>query len=80
MSNHPNRGWRSRWSVDLESSTASHRDGWAFKFSQVAGFPGVYDGECINQPVPMTRDHLAQAARVAREAGEIYVEYRKLRQ
>ncbi len=36
MANHRNRGWRSRWSIDLEAATAKHRDGWVFKFSPAA--------------------------------------------
>lgn len=74
MSNHPNRGWRSRWSVDLESATATHRDGWIFKFSIVDGSPGFYDGECVGQPSPLTPDRMIGAARIAREAGDIYIE------
>lgn len=74
MTNHPNRGWRSRWSINLESATATHRDGWVFKFSPVDDEPGAFDGECIEQPSPLTSEHIAQASRVAREAGDIYIE------
>lgn len=79
MVNHPNRGWRSRWSIDLESATATHRDGWVFKFSPVDGEPGAFDGECVVMPAPpspLTQEHLAQASRIAREAGDIYIEAR----
>jgi hypothetical protein len=79
MANHPNRNWRSRWTVDLEAATASHRDGWAFRFSPVAGEPGAFDGQCIAQPEPLTQEHLAQAQRIAREAGDIYIEARHAR-
>lgn len=79
MVNHPNRGWRSRWSIDLGAATATHRDGWVFKFSSVDGEPGVFDGECIEQPSPLTPERLAQVARVAREAGDIYIEARNAR-
>lgn len=35
--------------------------------------------ECIGQPSPLKQEHLAQAARVAREAGDIYIEARNAR-
>lgn len=79
MTNHPNRGWRSRWSVNIETATATHRDGWAFKFSQAAGETGEFDGKCIDQPSPMTPEYMAKAARIAREAGDIYIEARNAR-
>lgn len=74
MANHPNRGWRSRWTVDIESSTATHRDGWVFKFTPDEDDPGAFDGDCIGQPEPLTPEHIAQAPRIAMEAGEIYKE------
>ena len=76
MTNHPNRGWRSRWSINLETATASHRDGWVFQFSPVAGGTGAFDGKCTGQPSPLTPEHMAKAARIAREAGEVYIEAR----
>jgi len=79
MTNHPNRGWRSRWTIDLESATATHRDGWVFKFSSVDDEPGAFDGECIGQPTPLKSEHISQASRVAREAGDIYIEARNAR-
>jgi len=79
MTNHPNRGWRSRWTIDLETATATHRDGWVFRFFPVNGEPGIFDGKCIGQPTPLTAAHVAQAARIAREAGDIYIEARNAR-
>lgn len=76
MTNHPNRGWRSRWSIDLETATATHRDGWVFKFSHAADQAGAFDGKCVAQPSPMTHEHMAKASRIAREAGDIYIEAR----
>lgn len=76
MVNHPNRGWRSRWSVNLETATAMHRDGWTFKFSPAEGETGVFDGKCTDQPSPLTPEHMANAARIASEAGYIYIEAR----
>ena len=77
MANHPNRGWRSRWSIDLETATATHRDGWSFKFSPAADQSGAFDGKCITQPSPLTSEHLAKAPRIAMEAGDIYIEARR---
>lgn len=78
MTNHPNRGWRSRWSVDLETATATHRDGWVFKFSPATdGTLGAHDGQCIAHPEPLTQAHAAAAIRIASEAGDIYVEARE---
>ena len=79
MANHPNRGWRSRWSIDLDSATATHRDGWAFKFFPVEGEAGAFDGKCVSQPSPLLPDHLNQASRIAMEAGDIYIEARNAR-
>lgn len=77
MTNHPNRNWRSRWTVDLEAATATHHDGWVFEFSPAADESGAFDGRSIAQPSPLTQDHIAGAARIAREAGEIYMEVRR---
>lgn len=79
MANHPNRGWRSRWSIDLETATATHRDGWVFKFAPAAEQAGAFDGKCIAQPSPLTPEHLAKAHRIASEAGDIYIEARNAR-
>ncbi|MBI2306112.1 MAG: hypothetical protein HYU78_02305 [Rhodocyclales bacterium] len=79
MVNHPNRGWRSRWTVDLEAATATHIDGWVFRFAPAADQPGAFDGECITHPEPLTTLHMRKAARVAREAGDIWIEARHAR-
>lgn len=76
MVNHPNRGWRSRWSINIETATVTHRDGWEFKFSPVEGETDAFDGKCTGQPSPLTPERMEQAARIAREAGEIYIEAR----
>jgi hypothetical protein len=67
------------WHVDLETATASRADGWKFRFSPVPGEPGVFGGECIGMPSPFTSSHVAQAARIAREAGDAYVAARNAR-
>lgn len=79
MVNHPNRGWRTRWTINLETATATHRDGWVFSFSPVAGEPGAFDGKCIAQPSPLTPEMIQSAQRIAREAGDIYIEARNAR-
>lgn len=79
MVNHPNRNWRRRWTVDLESAAATHVDGWVFQFVPVPGETGVFDGKCIQQPTPLTKEHIRSAARIAKEAGEVYVEARQKR-
>jgi len=33
--NHPNRGWRKTWTVDLASQKAMHRDGFGVVFNRV---------------------------------------------
>lgn len=77
MVNHPNRGWRARWSIDLDTATATHRDGWVFKFTPAPDEPGAFDGACIAQPSPLP--DAQHVARIAREAGDIYIEARRAR-
>lgn len=76
MVNHPNRGWRARWSVDLESATATHRDGWQFKFLPAEDAHGEFIGRCIAQPPLITPFLTSSAARIASEAGDIFIEAR----
>lgn len=64
-----------KWIVDLEAATVTRREGWSFRFSQVD--KDTFDGRCEAYPEPVTRKHLAQAARIAREAGDIYVQARR---
>ena len=73
MTNHPNRGWRSRWAVDLEAGTASHRDGWVFAFAPADDDPTATDGRCIATP-DAGEAQMAHVGRIAREAGEIFAE------
>lgn len=73
MSDPSKRTWRSCWSIDLEAATATHRDGWVFKFAPADDEPGAFEGKCIAQPTPLTEEHTAHAARIAREAGDAYI-------
>ena len=68
------------WRVDLETATVSHVDGWVFKFAPAEDDPSAFDGRVVRQPTPLTPRHLKSAARVAREAGEAFVEARQRRQ
>ncbi len=62
MSNHPNRNWRSRWSICLETLTATHKNGWVFKFSPML--------ECIKHP-PLLRDELLGLPRLVHQAEDL---------
>ena len=70
MNNHPNRGWRSRWHVDLDRKEACHADGWAFCFYEVADLR-VWDWTCVRFPASFTA---RQIARIGHEAVKIYAE------
>jgi hypothetical protein len=73
MANHPNRGWRGRWTVNVEQSTATHKDGWAFKFDIVEkGGVDTFTCHCIGKPDPLTQEQLSNSDRIAREAWDIY--------
>lgn len=63
MSNHPNRNWRSKWRVCLETLTATHKNGWVFKFS-----PAL---ECIEHPNPLLRDDLLGAPKLVHQAEDL---------
>jgi len=75
MTNHPNRNWRSRWTVDLEKREARHIDGWAFRFDRTDDDPRAWDGKCVSIPADMEMDASA-ISRICREAGDIFVEVR----
>ena len=75
---HQNRNWQRRWSVDLETQTATHEDGWVFRFSKVSD--GVFDGRLISQPKNITVEQIKNAPQIAREAGEAWKRARKNRQ
>jgi len=48
---HDNRNWQRRWAVDFESQTATHVDGWVFKFERGQEDGQVFfDGRLIAQP------------------------------
>ena len=77
---HPNRNWRRRWTVDLAARTATHADGWVFEFDAASDADGGIDGRCTSHPSLIgydTRKLPQTAARIAREAGDIYIEARR---
>ena len=77
MTNHPNRNWRKRWTVDLEASTATHEIGLVVQFHPVPGEPGAHDGEVIAGLDAVQGLSAQQAARLMCEAGDIYAEARR---
>ena len=48
-------------------------------FTPVDEEHGVFGDECVGWPEPLTPEHQAQAARIAHEAGDAYVEARNAR-
>jgi hypothetical protein len=77
MTNHPNRNWRRRWKVDLAGCTATHQDGWVFAFALAKGDNAAWDGKLIAQPQlpdPLPPGFAKTAARIAKEAGDLYME------
>ena len=61
------------WTVDLIANTVTHREGWVFQLKSHPDDDGGLMGECIAQPNPMTAEHMAQAPRIARLAGEAFM-------
>lgn len=76
MTNHPNRGWRKRWTVDLEAATATHINGLTVRFAPVLGEAGANDGEVITGIEALQGMDAHAMARLMREAGDIYMEAR----
>lgn len=68
------------WQVDLEQQTVTSPAGWVFKFEPAPGEPEVFDGRLIQQPTPLTPEHLAAAASIAAEAGDAWNAARSERQ
>lgn len=79
MSNHPNRGWRGRWNVDLPAREARHGpSGLVVRFRRAADAP-AWDGSAVNLEevgAALIERHGAATAgmiaRLMREAGEIW--------
>ncbi|KLT73237.1 hypothetical protein PL75_03115 [Neisseria arctica] len=78
---HQNRNWQRRWTVDFEQQTATHEDGWVFKFVKGEESGEVFfDGKLIKQPKNLTPEQILNASRIAQEAGEAWQRARKARQ
>lgn len=82
MTSHPNRGWRSRWTVDRAKQEARHGpSGLVVRFYRAPDVP-ARDGAALNgQEVvaALIERHGQQAAarmlaRLMREAGDIFAE------
>ncbi len=67
------------WIVNLDKCTATHPDGWVFRFKIAEDDPDAIDGECIGQPEKLTSEHINNASRIANEAGGAYAEARRAR-
>lgn len=71
-------GWQARWRVDLSTCTATHDSGLVFRFRQTE--PGIWDGEgefseewaAAARQRMNPSDLQKHAARLAREAGDVY--------
>jgi len=62
--------WHNEWEFDLETTTARHRDGWAFRFRPAEGVEGLMVGECTAQPLFLQPG--VDFDMVAQQAGEMY--------
>ena len=83
MTNHPNRNWRKRWTVDLSTCSATHAptgviinytrddDGWEGKCQDLA---------LVNRLLSDKEINADQLARIMREAGDVYKEALDARQ
>lgn len=71
MANHPNRGWRKTWSVDLEKQMATHQAGFAVIFNRVGDkwVAGTLVNENLVNAVERER-LLREAQQVIERAGE----------
>jgi hypothetical protein len=64
---HPNRNWQRRWRVDLAACTAAHENGLVVRFREHP------EGGWYGEPVALPHmDDARYAARLMREAGEVY--------
>lgn len=66
MPNHPNRNWRRRWTVDLETRTATHQTGFAVVFRRDA--KGWIHERVINEAVV----HRLDVARMIEQATDLF--------
>ncbi len=79
MTSHPNRGWRSRWTVDRAKQEARHGpSGLVVRFARhdEGGWQGdAANGQEVAQALIERHGHHAAVrmlARLMREAGDIY--------
>jgi hypothetical protein len=57
ISNHPNRGWRKRWTIDTQTRTAVHTSGFAVSFARRNGewLVEITQGESDVHPADVER-------------------------
>lgn len=77
LTNHPNRNWRRRWTVDAAAMTATHDSGLIVRFRETGD---GYDGEIIagmpdlSRSVDVATSQAQRLARLLREAGDVMVD------
>lgn len=83
MTSHPNRGWRSRWTVDRARQEARHGpSGLVVRFQADPDEAGAYDGQAVNGDeigralIELHGHRAAQMlARMMQEAGALWSEH-----
>jgi len=76
MTQHPDRNWRSSWTVDLKTREARHADGWIFLYECAGDAPRAWDGKCVQFPAKGNL-YASQIARICREAEDIWSKAQK---
>jgi len=77
MANHPNRGWRGKWTVDPSTQCVQHKSGLIVRLDNLTDDPQTSDGTALVVPEelqPITKKNLARLTRLMREACDIYFE------
>lgn len=80
MTNHPNRNWRSKWTVDLSACRATHSSGLIVEYVQDEfGWQGKSPNfqEIFTE---INQEAANRLARLMRESGDIYKEHLDKRQ
>lgn len=66
--------WRKDWEVDLAKRRASHRAGWVVEFDAKMDEDEGINGRCVARPEHLSVDEMLGAARILRQAGDVYGE------
>ncbi len=81
MTNHPNRNWRKRWTVDLSTCTATHESGFVMTYKKTSDehIDGTFDN--ANDWLKTQKDKTSKKVeKLVSEAGVIYKEALDARQ